>query len=97
MREELRQQDLICRYGGEEFVVLMPETNAQRGYEVQERIRNGIIRIDLRDGDHDVPLRVSIGVTQWHPPEPIEHAIERADTNMYQAKSAGRNRVIVTP
>jgi diguanylate cyclase (GGDEF)-like protein len=97
MRKELRQQDLICRYGGEEFVVLMPETDAQRGYEVQERIRAGIAQIDLRDGDQVVPLRVSIGVTQWHPPESISHAIERADANMYQAKSAGRNRVIMTP
>jgi len=97
MHKELRQQDLICRYGGEEFVVLMPETNAQRGYEVQERIRAGIAQIDLRDGDQGVPLRVSIGVTQWHPPESIELAIERADANMYQAKSAGRNRVIMTP
>jgi len=97
MRNELRQQDLICRYGGEEFVVLMPETDVQRGYEVQERIRAGIAQIDLRDGDQGVPLRVSIGMTQWHPPESIELAIERADANMYQAKSAGRNRVIMTP
>lgn len=97
MRNELRQQELICRYGGEEFVVLMPETDAQRGYEVLERIRAGIALIDLRDGDQGVPLRVSIGVTEWHTPESIEHAIRRADANMYQAKSAGRNRVIMTP
>jgi diguanylate cyclase (GGDEF)-like protein len=97
IRKELRQQDLICRYGGEEFVVLMPETDAQRGYEVQERIRAGITQIGLRDGDQGVPLRVSIGVTQWHPPESIEQAIARADANMYQAKAAGRNRVIMTP
>ena len=92
----LRQQDYVCRYGGEEFVVMMPETNVQNAFEVFERIRLGITRIVLRSGDKDVPLRISIGVTAWQQPESIERAIQRADATLYRAKAAGRDRVLMS-
>lgn len=97
LRRVLRQHDYICRYGGEEFVVMMPETNVQNAFEVLERIRIGIKRIFLRSGDNDVPLRISIGVTAWRPPESIERAIQRADATLYQAKAGGRDRVLMDP
>lgn len=97
MRRILRQQDQVCRYGGEEFVILMPETEARRGFNVLERVRGEIKNIELRSGEESVPIRVSIGVTEWHPPESIEQAIKRADENMYKAKAGGRDRVVMTP
>ena len=97
IRKILRQQDHVCRYGGEEFVILMPETEARCGFNVLERVRGEIKNIDVRSGEESVPIRVSIGVTEWHPPESIEQAIKRADENMYKAKAAGRDRVVMTP
>ena len=97
IRRILRQQDRVCRYGGEEFVILMPETEARTGFNVLERVRGEIRNIELRSGEESVPVRVSVGVTKWHPPESIEQAIKRADENMYKAKAAGRDRVVMTP
>ena len=97
IRNMLRQQDSICRYGGEEFVVLMPETDANKGFEVLERVRSMVSGIELNAGGKKVPLSISIGVTPLHPDETVEHAVQRADAAMYQAKAAGRNRVILSP
>ena len=97
IRQVLRQQDHVCRYGGEEFVILMPETKARKGFDVLERVRGEIKNIELYSGEMPVPIRVSIGVTEWHPSESIEHAISRADENLYKAKKSGRDRVIMTP
>ena len=97
IRRVLRKQDHICRYGGEEFVVLMPETGVKEGLEVFERVRGEIARIDLPAGAEAVSVRASIGVTEWHPPESIERVIQRADATLYQAKAAGRDRVFITP
>jgi len=96
IRKILRQQDQVCRYGGEEFVILMPETGARCGFNVLERVRGEIKNIELRSGEESVSIRVSVGVTEWHPPETIEQAIKRADENMYKAKAGGRDRVVMT-
>ena len=90
----LRRQDHIGRYGGEEFAVLMPETGLDEGFSVLERVRREIEAIDLRAGDEAVPVRASVGVAEWRANETIEHALRRADAALYQAKAAGRNRVL---
>jgi diguanylate cyclase (GGDEF)-like protein len=92
---ELRSADVIGRYGGEEFVILLPMTNAQQAYPLAERVRERVeaIRVPTEKGDASVTL--SIGIAQiLHDPQTgsADELISRADETMYAAKQAGRNR-----
>ena len=94
-REELRSADLIGRYGGEEFVILMPMTNAEQGYPLAERIRTSVEAIRQPTAKGDIAVTLSIGIFEMLPElqtESVEVLIRRADEAMYQAKLAGRNR-----
>ncbi len=93
--EELRSADVIGRYGGEEFVILMPMTNAEQAYPLAERIRTKVetIRVPTKKGNAAATL--SIGIFEMLPgvqTESVEALIRRADEAMYQAKHGGRNR-----
>lgn len=85
----LRQHDLGCRYGGEEFCVLLPDTGHSEGHAVAERIRQAA-EIMAAQGQGTT---VSIGLTAIAPGQGLEDAINRADQALYAAKHAGRNRV----
>lgn len=96
MAHGLRSYDKVFRYGGEEFLVVLPGTPVNEGFEAMERLRN-----ELSSLEHDVrakePLRVtaSFGLSPLEPGQPVEEAIERADKALYAAKAAGRNRSVV--
>jgi len=93
MREELREQDLIGRYGGEEFVVALPGADRAHAARVAERIRQRLQ--DLASADPAAAMRtVSIGVATLNAGENTTSLLKRADTAMYAAKAAGRNRVV---
>lgn len=94
MRQLVRSQDMVCRYGGEEFVLLLTNTSAEGAAQVAERIRQQVQRIDLLQ-HHGVTVTVSIGVTLFNgiAEHHIAQAISAADQQMYAAKSAGRNQV----
>jgi len=93
MREELREQDLIGRYGGEEFVVALPGADRAHAARVAERIRQRLQ--DLASADPAAAMRtVSIGVATLNAGESTTSLLKRADTAMYAAKAAGRNRVV---
>jgi diguanylate cyclase (GGDEF)-like protein len=90
VRSLLRAPDRLGRFGGEEFVVLLPETSLDKARVVAERIRR-----DIEQADGDLPRRtVSIGVTVSFPDDPdLDGLLARADAALYQAKDGGRNRV----
>jgi diguanylate cyclase (GGDEF)-like protein len=95
-RAELRSADVIGRYGGEEFIVLLPMTNAAQAALLAERIRAGVaaLRVSTEKGDASVTL--SIGIVEKmvsYPAESLEEIFRRVDRAMYAAKQAGRNRV----
>lgn len=95
---ELRSADVIGRYGGEEFVVILPQTDAQQAYQLAERIRMNAaaIRIATPKGDAAVTLSLGIAEIRYNAPnESAEAIIRRADEAMYNAKQAGRNRTLV--
>jgi diguanylate cyclase (GGDEF)-like protein len=93
MREELREQDIIGRYGGEEFVVGLPGADRAHASLVAERIRQRLQ--DLSNADPARAMRtVSIGVATLHKGENTNALLQRADAAMYAAKAAGRNRVM---
>jgi diguanylate cyclase (GGDEF)-like protein len=92
--------DIVSRYGGEEFIIIQPDTPLPGGLVCAERLRRMLEALFApRPGlpaDADLPGRVtgSFGVTAFHEGETVEAMIKRADTAMYQAKEQGKNRVI---
>lgn len=95
LRNTRKKIDIACRYGGEEFVVILPETNGEQAVVVADRIRLNFCQLDCRPKGATEPIYVSIsaGVTTLGA-EDGATLLKRADQAMYQAKSTGRNRVI---
>jgi len=92
--EHLRPYDKVFRYGGEEFLLCIQDTELTRGFELLERLRDDIAHLDLAiKVDPPLHISVSIGLTLLSPVLSIEDSITHADQAMYAAKSAGRNRV----
>lgn len=89
-RALLRETDLACRWGGEEFIVLMPNTGAQEAVTVAEKLRSAF-------ASHDIPkagvVTASFGVADHRSQESLDHWISRADAALYAAKQEGRNLV----
>lgn len=95
-RELLRQSDLRCRYGGDEFLFLLPDTPLAGAMHVAEMLRREIAALEIAHAAGATHLTCSIGIATVIPGEldPVP-AIHRADQALYQAKRAGRNRVAV--
>lgn len=96
LRRQVRGADLVSRYGGEEFVVAMPDTDAELAAKVAERVRAAVAEraFELPNG-RKIPVTVSVGVaTLEGRADSIVNLAKRADTALYEAKAAGRNRVV---
>lgn len=95
VRDTLRQSDLVCRYGGEEFAFLFPEITPTEAGMLAERLRQKCATqaIDLPDG-RSVTVTVSMGLADASE-SPIEIALKHADEALYEAKDHGRNRVMI--
>jgi diguanylate cyclase (GGDEF)-like protein len=92
----LRTNDSAYRYGGEEFTVILPETNGDEAKTVAQRIRASLESEKFRPiPDKNAKITISIGVTQYFPKEELSAFIRRADKAMYLSKKNGRNRVSV--
>jgi len=93
VQAQLRDQDLCSRWGGEEFLFLLPETPIGKGMVVAERLREAVAACRPAGADYpELAVSLSIGVAGWDPGMPIESSIQRADRALYEAKAAGRNR-----
>ena len=90
--KRLREVDFFCRYGGEEFVALMPETDSETALVVLEKVRDAIANAAFNYKDQPMSITLSIGVTEFKTNDVLETAFERADQALYIAKSTGRNR-----
>jgi len=93
-RECMRPQDTLSRYGGEEFVILLPDTVLEKGIEAMTRLQRELTKRFFMAGTDKVLITFSAGVAQLNNDEPGMDAIRRADQAMYLAKRAGKNRVI---
>lgn len=92
----LRKTDLLGRYGGEEFILMLPETPVGGGLEKCERLRNLIETTTFQGKDHSAYLSVSIGVAMFpEHADNMEDLVKAADHALYQAKEFGRNRVVL--
>lgn len=94
----LREPDLFCRYGGEEFVILLPGTDQGGGVTLAEELRAGLSGLALKFGDAQLSLTASFGVAEIHAQcSTLEHLLSLADQALYQAKENGRDKVCLAP
>jgi two-component system cell cycle response regulator len=101
IKSSVRGMDLACRYGGEEFLIAMPDTDRATAGVVAERMRNEVAAhsVKLNGGRDEIKVTVSIGIasTESGPKDDTpQRLIKRADEALYAAKSAGRNRVFAS-
>ncbi|PIE03763.1 MAG: hypothetical protein CSA81_00600 [Acidobacteria bacterium] len=90
LSDSLRQNDIVARFGGEEFVVLVPQLTEEQSFNVANKLREKIAGAEYGD----IPgITVSIGYTLYTPHETIESFIDRADSALYSAKTNGKDRV----
>ena len=89
----LRPYDRVYRYGGEEFLLLLPETSLEKAGRVLDRLRERIGAAEIRDGELAAKVSISIGVAEFGPGRSVASLIGDADAALYRAKESGRNRV----
>ncbi len=90
----IRNTDLFARWGGEEFVLLLPETDLENAKLLCEKLRR---KVEMIECDEAERITSSFGVTQLHKEDTLKTALDRADHALYEAKKAGRNRVVAVP
>jgi diguanylate cyclase (GGDEF)-like protein len=91
--EAVRQEDVVCRYGGEEFAIVIPN-GSEGSVDLAERLRTGIEKLHFTCNGQPLTVTVSIGLAASDQPD--EALLEQADAALYRAKQSGRNRVAVT-
>ncbi|WP_018623564.1 GGDEF domain-containing protein [Kangiella aquimarina] len=94
-QQTLRPLDIIGRFGGEEFVVGLPNTSVSDAKTVAERLRDNVTRLRLEGGMSELQLSVTIGIAIAEPDDDLDALIARADNRLYIGKREGRNRVVI--
>lgn len=89
-RQQARATDLFARVGGEEFILLLPDSDLDAAAQGLERLRTNLAESNLQG----LRISVSIGLAEWRPGETLEQLQQRADTALYAAKVAGRDRLM---
>ncbi len=95
IKKNTRSSDISARFGGEEFVILLPRTNEERAFLVAERIRQNFKRSKVQVDGREVETTVSIGVATLEEEDSIENLIKKADEALYEAKRSGKDKVVV--
>ncbi|TMP45177.1 sensor domain-containing diguanylate cyclase [Pseudoalteromonas citrea] len=90
----LRTEDCLCRLGGEEFVAMLPHTNADNAYNVAQRLREALSQQQIEYGSERIMITVSCGVAEVNLQLPFSQSLKLADHAVYQAKAQGRNCVV---
>lgn len=94
VKDTMRNTDIAFRYGGEEFVLLLSNTDSEAAALVAERIRLATSKISCSDGNRNFGFTISLGVAQLKRGEKADALFDRADQALYQAKKSGRNQTI---
>ena len=99
LQDGLKGRDFACRYGGEEFVIITPQTAIEGAMKIADILREAIKAKDIKNrktGETLTRVTTSAGVAQLQDDEKIKDWVERADKALYQAKRKGRDRVIAS-
>ncbi len=94
LKQTVRRQDSVARWGGEEFLVLMPGATPDTAHIVAERLRERVSALKVPFGGTEIQVSLTFGVGNHRTNEPVDAPINRADAALYRGKVAGRNRVI---
>ncbi|BCX88852.1 diguanylate cyclase [Methylomarinovum tepidoasis] len=94
LRKGIREVDFVGRYGGEEFLMLLPETGREGALKLAEKLRRAVKECGFNSRGKPVPITISCGLTQVQENDTPESLIERADQALYEAKERGRDRCI---
>ena len=100
LTDGVKGRDIACRYGGEEFAIILPDTGLQAGIVVGNSLRKSVATKDVinrASGERLARITISAGVAEYSPGEKITDLIERADSALYTAKHNGRNQVAAAP
>ena len=99
VRRNVRDTDVLARWGGEEFVLLLCDTPASDAVTLMERLRQAVqaMQVPVAQGGQPITVTVSIGLARHAPADPLAGTLERADRALYAAKAGGRNRVVPAP
>ena len=93
LKQRLRKQDILCRYGGEEFLIGLPHTDAEQAFAIMDRIRQDFVQIRHPYGDSHFHVSTSGGIATYPLYQTGDALIKAADEALYQAKRGGRNRI----
>ena len=99
VRRNVRDTDVLARWGGEEFVLLLCDTPAADAVTLMERLRQAVqaMQVPVPQSGGPITVTVSIGLARHTPADPLAGTLERADQALYAAKAGGRNRVVPAP
>ena len=96
LRGRIRHPDVIGRYGGEEFLVVLPHSTSKAAAEQAERLRKHVQALTIQSNDSEIHLTISLGIAQYKPHrEDWQEFLSRADAALYRAKDNGRNQWVV--
>ncbi|NMR27963.1 GGDEF domain-containing protein [Pseudoalteromonas sp. NEC-BIFX-2020_015] len=94
LQSSIRSMDKVARWGGEEFLIFLPETNKQQASHLAEKLRLAISDIKLTHKTHTLTVTVSLGVSEYQHQSDYKDLVKQADLALYKAKESGRNQVI---
>ena len=94
--QQIRQQDIVARWGGEEFLFLLPNTNSNDAFLLAEKIRKQVENETIHYKNNAIKVTLSIGVNEVKPNESVDQAINNADHLLYLAKNRGRNQTVAS-
>jgi diguanylate cyclase (GGDEF)-like protein len=89
----IRKEDCVARWGGEEFLFILPETSARNAYKMAEKIQSSLKEHNITFNNEPIKVTVSMGISQLDNKNSIDQAINLADKYLYEAKNAGRNEI----
>lgn len=95
IKKTLREQDLCCRWGGEEFLILLPETDRSGGFLSAEKIRKAVLKYSFEYKKEKLKISITSGVAQYRKEKTIDSCINDADIALYKGKNSGRNQTIM--
>ena len=86
--EKLRENDIFARYGGDEFVIHLPETSLEEAIKIIERIHENLHNNPVENGNKKNIIKLSFGISKMKRDETVEDTLKRADKNLYKAKNS---------